>query len=131
MSNTTASEETTKNFLEAIENYINNPPPRRPPLTTKLLYRADGTIIGLTEDSVPEDQLWIPADRNEFESKYGAATQWLRVVDGKIVDTKPKATANKLNLESGDTWQADKAFRLVVGKENSKDTNGWSKKSDS
>lgn len=131
MSNTTASEETTKNFIEAIENYINNPPPARAPAVTKLLYRKDGSIIGLTEDSVSEDQPWIPADRKEFESKYGAATHWLRIVDGKIVDTKPKSSTNKINLEPGNTWQADKTFRLVVDENDNGDTDGWSKKSDS
>ena len=125
MNNTTASEETTKNFIEAMENYINNPTQRKPTVT-KLLYRNDGTIIGLTEDSVSEDQLWIPADREEFETKYGSATHWLRVVDGKVIDTKPKPTANKINLEPGNTWQADKTFRLIAGDE-SKDTDGWSK----
>lgn len=130
MNNMTASEETTKNLLEAIENYINNPPPPRKPLVTKLLYRDDGTVIGLTEDNVPEGQAWIPADRKEFESKYGYATHWLRIVDEKIVNTKPRSTTNKINLEPGTTWQADSTFRLVVGEENSKDTDGWDKKSD-
>lgn len=113
--------------MEAIENYINNPPQHKT-LVTKLLYRNDGTIIGLTEDSVSEDQLWIPADRKEFESKYGLATHWLRVMDGKIVDIKPKA-ASKTMLEPGSDWQADKTFRLIAGDE-SQDTDGWSKKSD-
>lgn len=128
MNDTTASEETTKNFMQAIEEYIENPP-KFASTVTKLLYNQDGIILGLTEDTVTADQPYIEVNRKEFESKYGLTYNWLRVQNGNIINVKPVAD-NKTKLEPGNDWQADKTFRLISGDE-SKDTDGWSKKSDS
>ena len=121
----TASNETTKNLYKALEELWNNPPEVYP-LVSKLLYLDDGTIIGITEEREPNGP-WIQVDRKDFESKHGMGPYiWLRMIDGKIADERPISdNTKKLGLVPGDTWQADREFRLILG---SDDTNGWSKR---
>lgn len=125
MSSTPASIETTKNLLKALEDLARNPPEIYP-LISKLLYREDGSIIGITDEREP-DGLWMQVDRREFESKHGSGPYvWLRLIDGVIKDERPAADARrKLGLVPGDIWRADRTFRLIL---ESDDTDGWSKR---
>ena len=125
MSSTQASNETTENFLRALDELRANPP-QIYPLVSKLLYSEDGSIIGITDEREPEGQ-WIQVDRKDFESKHGMGPYvWLKLIDGKIIDERPEIeNTKKLGLILGDTWHADRGFRLILG---SDDTDGWSKR---
>ena len=125
MSSTQASNETTENFLRALDELRANPP-QIYPLVSKLLYSEDGSIIGITDEREPQGQ-WMQVDRREFESKHGQGPYvWLKLIDGKIVDERPEIdNTKKLGLVPGDTWHADREFRLILG---SDDTDGWSKR---
>lgn len=125
MSSTPASKETTENFFKALEDLGKNPP-KVYPLVSKLLYSEDGAIIGITDEREPQGQ-WIQMDRRDFESKHGMGPYvWLKLVDGKVIDERPEVDhTKKLGLIPGDTWRADREFRLILG---SDDTDGWSKR---
>ena len=125
MSSTQASRETTENFFKALEEISKNPPETYP-LVSKLLYSEDGSIIDITDEREPNG-LWMQIDRKDFESKHGAGPYaWLRLIDGKIVDERPEIdNTKKVGLVPGDTWHADREFRLILG---GADTDGWSKR---
>jgi hypothetical protein len=120
-----ASNETTENYLKALEA-ISRDPPKIYPLVSKLLYSEDGSIIGITDEREPLG-LWMQIDREDFQSKHGAGPYlWLRFVDGEIINLRPSSDRKKkLGLVSGSTWQADREFRLILW---SDDTDGWSKR---
>ena len=125
MNSTQASKETTENFFKALDD-LRKDPPRVYPLVSKLLYSEDGSIIGITDEREPQG-LWIEINRRDFESKHGLGPYiWLRLVDDKIVDERPLIDyTRKLGLVPGDTWHADREFRLIL---RSDDTDGWSKR---
>lgn len=124
---TKASIETTENFIQAFEDWIRSMRSFSP--VTRLLYDQDGAILGITEENPKDGELWIEIDRRDFESKYNASNIWLKLVDGKIVDTKPKPKIREMLLVPGDTWYADDDYRLIVG-ESDGNNSGWSRRSD-
>lgn len=124
MNSTQASIETTANFIKAFEDNLRNPP-RHKPVISRLLYTADGVIIGISDSQYPpEDYLWQEMDRVKFEAQYGLGPYiWLRMQDGEIVNTRPAINDKRqLRLIAGDRWRADKTFRLIL---DSEESDGW------
>jgi len=124
MNSTQASIETTANFIKAFEDNLRNPPQHKP-VISRLLYTADGVIIGISDSQYPpEDYLWQQVDRKKFEQEYGHGPYiWLRMQDGEIVNTRPEINSRRqLRLVPGSKWRADKTFRLIL---DSEESDGW------
>lgn len=125
---TTASNETTKNFIKAVNDALANPPVIKK-LITRLVYEpADGKLLHITVDDPKSGETWIEID-NSLIHQYNPSNKFLRVVKGKVVSIKQSNGAKTVQLVPGDTWHADKEYRLITG-EPSVNTSGWSRKTD-
>lgn len=128
---TPESIETTENFHKAMTEFLQQQE-NEPQKTTinRLFYNQDGSLIRISDEEPAEGDLWIEIDAGDFYSKYSILYNFLKVIDGKLVNTKtPSKHVNQTQLVPGDTWHADDDNRLIIG-EPGVNTSGWSRKAD-
>ncbi len=109
--------ETTKNFLQAIREYKEPPPPPKPII--KLTYDPDTKYVtGYTFEDTTEPYVEITYE----QWKSGFYYQSLQVVDGKPVRIERNRKA-QLALVPGSRWFTDQSNMLIMGKDK-----GWQRR---
>lgn len=108
--------ETTKNFLKALEEYK---PADPVPVVIKLTYDPNTNIVdGLAFEDT--DKPWVEITKEQFDS--GIHYKKLKVVNGKLEEI-PLEVWNKLALVEGDKWHTLESNMLITGNER-----GWNER---
>lgn len=111
--------ETTKNFLQAIQEF--KPTPAQA-VIIKLTYDPVTNIVdGFTFEDT--DKPWVEITREQYNQ--GLQYKQLKVVDGKILEI-PRIRTKKLPLVEGNRWYTSKENMLIIGTER-----GWDERRDS
>ncbi len=111
--------ETTKNFLQAIQEFKITPAKA---VVIKLTYELDTCIVdGFTFEDT--DKPWIEITREQYNA--GIQYRQLKVVDGKLIEI-PRIRIKKLPLIEGNRWYTTKENMLIIGIER-----GWDERRDS
>ncbi len=110
--------ETTKNFLQALADYIPLTPKS---IVIKLTYDPNTNIVdGFTFEDT--DKPWIEITREQYNA--GIQYKQLKVINGKLEEI-PRIRLKKLPLVEGTRWYTTKSNMLIIGNER-----GWDERRD-